>query len=333
MSFPPLLASETSMKRRALLFVLPVVLAVAALAAAIAYRQGALETFDQVTFVADTATGITKGMPVKLKGLSIGVVQDVLPRAGSAANELVMQVHLLINRRHTRYVASDAPVSLAQDGLIGQSYLDIGVGKSPRAIANGEALVYLRKRSLKELADGLSDDTAPILRDLGAFAKSLGDPDGDARRMLQSARETVAMVPQVTQRTLKVLGEADATIVSLRNQSSASLAQTTQLLQRADALLTKVDDAAPQLLQSAGATLANTERASTAASRIVADSEAPLRALLSKGEQGADTAVEILEGATQTWPVNTLLPARGYRSALPEAAVAPGIVRPRKETP
>ena len=320
-------------RRNALWFVLPVLLCVAMLIAAIAYRQGAFETFDRVTLVVDSAAGISKGMPVKLKGLVVGTVQDIVPRAGRQANELVMQVELSINRRHTRFIASDAPVSIGQDGLLGQTYLDVGTGTATRAVANGESLQFTRKRSISELAQGLADGATPILRDFASLAKSLDDPKGDARTAMRSFRESAEAVPEVTRKTLKVLTETEATVVQLRKSSSATLQQATQVLSHTERLVTTVEEATPKLIKDTDRILQNAERASASASRIVENSETPVQTILSKGEQGTTGAVDVIEGARSAWPLRAMLPAPRYSSALPELGRAPGVLRPGGDAP
>lgn len=307
---PPVIAS---LRRKALAFVLPVLAGVALLIATIAWRQGYFENYSEITFVVDSATGIGRGMPVKLKGVAVGQVKDFRLASG-AAGEVGIAVVLSLNQRYAQHVPNTSKVTLTQEGFIGQSYIEILPGEGGRFVANGESLLFERRRGLKEVIDDLGKEAAPILHDVRQLAHGLADPRGDLQSSLRNAAGLAGQLPEIGRQTRSSLQAAGTAIDALSERSAGVLRQ--------------VETGLPPLLEKTGGVLDTLQNTSSHVERLAADLREPLLAIGEDGRHASAEARLLVDGVKQSWPVRALLAEPARQTLLPDSAAATGILRP-----
>src|SRR2546430_12360255 len=81
----------------------------------------------------DTVAGLAEGNPVKISGVTVGVVKDIrLPRDPKARDVFIS---LMVDRKYAERIRGDSRARLKKLGLLaGDSYIDITPG-SPRFAA------------------------------------------------------------------------------------------------------------------------------------------------------------------------------------------------------
>lgn len=314
MSRPPQLRLPGSLRRRALLFVLPVLLGIALLIAAIAYRQGYFERYDAVSFLIDSATGISRGMPVKLNGLMIGQVREMAPVGAGASGNLGIVVTLALNQRYTGIIASDSKVTLAQEGLIGQSFVEILPGGGGRTVASGESLEYQKRRGLKEIVEAASSEAIPILQDVRGFSRKFVDPEGDFQTGLRNTVQLTREFPEMSRQAL-------ATVRSTREMIDAVKLKTVATLDSAEKEM-------PALLDKTGAILDSVKDTSQQVRQLAQELHGPVLGIVEDGRHVSAETRQIVGAAKQSWPLNTILPPPAHQVVLPDSALGVPILEP-----
>src|ERR1700674_957235 len=78
----------------------------------------------------DTVTGLAEGNPVKISGVTVGVIRDIyLPRDPKQKD---VDITLMVDRKYSDRIRGDSRARLKKLGLLaGDSYIDISPG-SPR---------------------------------------------------------------------------------------------------------------------------------------------------------------------------------------------------------
>ena len=315
MSTPPPLLIIASLRRKALAFVLPVLAGVALLLAAIAWRQGYFEHFNEISFVVDSATGISRGMPVKLRGVMVGQVKDFRLTSGQAPEEVSIAVILSLNQRYTQHVPNTSKVTLMQEGFIGQSYIEILPGEGSRFVASGESLQFERRRGLKEVIDELGKEAAPILQDVRQIAHRLADPQGELHTSLKNAANLAGQLPDIGRQAQTSLQSARTAFEALKDTSSAAR--------------TQIDAGVPPLLDKAGGVLDALQDSSNTVRQLTADLRGPLRAISEDGRQASGDARLLLDGVKQSWPARVLFGEPARQGVLPDSSAGSGILHPQ----
>lgn len=313
MKTPPPLLIVASLRRKALAFVLPVLLGVSLLVATIAWRQGYFENFHEISFVVDSAIGISRGMPVKLKGVTVGQVEE-FRLSGNAAGEVGIAVILSLNQRYVQHVPNTSKVTLAQEGLIGQSYIEILPGEGVRYVASGESLPFERRRGLKEIIDELGKEAAPMLTDARQLAHRLADPEGDLQKSLKSAANLVGQLPEIGRQAQTSLQSAATAFDAVRDSSAAIRVQ--------------IASDVPPLVDKAGGVLDALQDSSNNIRRLTEELRAPLLAIGEDGQQASSDARLLVEGVKQSWAARVLLGEPLHQAVLPDSAAGAGILRP-----
>src|SRR2546430_1256794 len=105
----------------------------------------------------DTVAGLAEGNPVKISGVTVGVVKDIrLPRDPKAKD---VQISLMVDRKFAERIRGDSRARLKKLGLLaGDNYIDITPG-SPRfdALEPGSAIPAQRQTNVDQLISSGED--------------------------------------------------------------------------------------------------------------------------------------------------------------------------------
>jgi phospholipid/cholesterol/gamma-HCH transport system substrate-binding protein len=169
------------------LFVFLIIGAVGLTALAIGMRQELFTPKTVISFESDSGQDITRGLPVKLSGFQIGKVEAL-----ELTEDARVRVTLSINNEYMKWVRHDSAARLKQEGLIGNTIIDVvpGTAASPPLNA-GDTIRFERDRGLARVAEELYAEVAPLLRDLKKIAHYVEDPQGDIKQSFAGARELV----------------------------------------------------------------------------------------------------------------------------------------------
>ncbi len=105
----------------------------------------------------DTVSGLAEGNPVKISGVTVGVVRDIyLPRDPKQKD---VDITLMVDRKYADRIRGDSRARLKKLGLLaGDSYIDISPG-SPRfdALDPGSAIPAARQTNVDQLISSGED--------------------------------------------------------------------------------------------------------------------------------------------------------------------------------
>ncbi len=105
----------------------------------------------------DNASGLAEGNPVKISGVTVGVVRDIrLPRD---PKQREVQISLMIDRKYSERIRADSRARLKKLGLLaGDSYIDISPG-SPRyeVVEPGSVIPAHRQTNVDQLISSGED--------------------------------------------------------------------------------------------------------------------------------------------------------------------------------
>jgi phospholipid/cholesterol/gamma-HCH transport system substrate-binding protein len=102
-----------------------------------------------ITFF-DVATGIAKGSPVRLNGLTIGNVSSV-GFSGEAARGRFIRIEMNIASQYLPLIPTDSRVSVGSENLLGSRLIDISKGSAATAVAPGGELTADTTTELEDL--------------------------------------------------------------------------------------------------------------------------------------------------------------------------------------
>lgn len=305
---PPRAASQR--RQIAALLILALLLALT-LAGAIAYQHGVLTTRSQVYFLADDASGLSPGTPVRMSGFRIGKIaaMDLQP-------DLTVKVVLAIESEPFSHLKADARADVVREQLR-PAAIDLRPGSAEQPLNADDPRVAFRKRgTLTEIAEDLRTRLAPILDDVkqltGMARARRGDIDamienahalsrdmaGTAQQMRALAQELRGRVDRLGAQGETALGEANRSIVRLGNLVGQADKSLEAVNNRLPGMLNKADDA----LTSLDAVLRDARTISSATAKGVPElmrSTAPL----------IDDSRDTMQGLRESWPLRTMLPA------------------------
>ncbi|MBZ5728856.1 MAG: MlaD family protein [Acidobacteriia bacterium] len=102
-------------------------------------------------YIAD-ASGVGAGSPVRVDGIGVGKVSSV-KLSGSRERSRVVQVVLEVERDRLASIPEDSVVQISSDTLIGDKFVDISSGTSPRPIRPDAEMIYKEQPDLMKTID------------------------------------------------------------------------------------------------------------------------------------------------------------------------------------
>jgi ABC-type transporter Mla subunit MlaD len=277
----------------------------------VGYKQGAFIPHTSIYFYAADASGINKGMPVKLFGLPVGSVKrlDLSDRG--------IKVELSIISDYIPRIPRGSDAKISREGVVGGAFLQIipnTPDKDMPSVAAEEIIEFTPSRTVAELIDDLKLQVTPMLSDVRGVLAALNSKDGDFRKSAAAARVALEQLPATADATRKLMADADRAVVALSPRAEAALTSLAhvsanadqQLPQLAGKMATTLDSLNEAAIQIRDATRKNGEALHDAlrqAPAVVRDS----------GDLVRD-GLEIADGVRNAWPVRNLVEPRTTRT-------------------
>jgi phospholipid/cholesterol/gamma-HCH transport system substrate-binding protein len=314
------------LERRTGLFVLFAALIVGALIFGILVREGAFTKTTPLSFLANSAQGIAKGMAVQLSGFKVGTVESLGLQSDGA-----VKVKLAVLSDYMRLINQDSVARLAKAGLIGESRIEIVAGRAAsRPMPPGGALKFERAPDIGVIAQSLSEQVRPILADLKEITESIKSPEGDIHSTIRNAKLASAelakaatqmnrLAQQSQQQLGGVLTKADQAIAHVDEAIAAAdgaIARADAVLVHAGSTLAAVQGTLPQLLLKLDRTLDKLDAVAEDAKKVTASAAEELPPTLRDARAAAKDGRAIVSGARRAWPISSFV-AEPREQALP----------------
>lgn len=183
----------------------------------VAYKQGMFVQHTQVYFNAPDATGINKGMSVRLYGVPVGSVQEV-----QLAERGGVRVRLGINSDYMPRIPRGSQARIVREGYVGTASIQIvtgtaGADRSP--IEQGEDIKFVAAKGINEMLDEVRAQMTPAFEELRKFAGEMADPKGDFRRSVSATRELIEGLPEANRELRQLLRTTEKTMVQVGRQA------------------------------------------------------------------------------------------------------------------
>ena len=203
-------------RRQVSVFLLTALLGFAALVTLVAYKQGMFVPHTDIYFHAPDATGINKGMAVRLHGVPVGTVREV---------ELVergVRVRLGINNDYIPRLPRSAQARITREGYVGVASIQIvttGADRTP--VAEGEEIRFIAQKGMADMLDEVRAQMTPAFQELRRAAAEMGDPSSDFRKSVTALRVLIEELPQANRDLRQLLRTTDRTMNALGKQAES----------------------------------------------------------------------------------------------------------------
>ena len=276
-------------------FLLIAFLLVTAFLGLVAYKQGWFVHQSPIHFLTANALGISKGMPVKLHGFTIGSVNDMELKQGG------VDVRLLIGSEYLSHIPQDSRAKHAREsGLIGASVIDILPGKAERSIEEGAQISFEPARGINDIIDDFRRQAIPAFNEVKNAMTHVGQTGEDVTQMLASLRKEVEQLPATHRAIRKLVEEATQATEELSKQATVTLHSVEKVSNTVDRTIPAVSEKLVSSLQSIDA-------AAVQARKTGEEVQLTLRAarpLVEHSEVAAREAGDVLGAAKRVWPLS-----------------------------
>jgi len=269
--------------------------------AALAWSQRWFTPTLELYFYADTATGLNRGMAVKLVGFNVGSLDQV-----EVVGELRVRGKVRMDRRYRDSVGKDARIRLTRESVIGSYVLQLIPGQGdPGPVDNGSTLTYERELDYSAMAAGLLERVGPVIDDLRAVTSQLVDPKAGVPTTVRNLNEAAVELATMS-RGIRALAEESGRIVrEVPARAEPVLQDLQRSLAQIESLTRSLNEALPPMIDDTRASLQSLRRTSESAQRVIAED---VPRILRRSETVLEDAEQILGAARRSWPVKNMLP-------------------------
>lgn len=292
---------------------LAIVLAVA-LAVLSAYRQGWFTPTVHAYVELPSASGVQLGTPVKLKGFTIGEVDEI-----SLEKDLAVRARLRITAEKMELLGADASGRFGRDGPIGGKFIEILPGSREGRRLSADATLPM------DAGSELEDVMATVKTAVEKLSIAIGKVDpilDDTRKLTGEAvamRETVRNSLSVTMANITAMsaelrrtGETARTLVGNIDGDRARLVEDVRaVLRQADAASESAKNALKALETNLPPTLENAKEASGDVKQMIRETKSEVPSLVRSGRAAAQDAADITSGLKNTWPLSSVIKPPG----------------------
>jgi ABC-type transporter Mla subunit MlaD len=261
----------------------------------VAYKQGWFVRQSPLHFVTPNALGITKGMPVKLHGFTIGQVSELkLAEAG-------VDVQLSIVSQYLRRIPQGSYARHAREsGVIGTAVIDIVPGPGPMPLAEGSVIRFEPARGIAEIIDDFRRQAVPAFNEVKQAMSQIGRSGEDLTAILAALRAEVEQLPATHRAVRKLVEEATKATGELNQQAGATLAATERVAHGVERALPALSDKLTNSIDSIDAAAVQLKKTGEEAQATLRSA----RPLLDHGEAAAREAGDVLSAAKRVWPLS-----------------------------
>lgn len=167
------------------LFILSAIITIIAIVFAIGVDRNIFVSKVDITVLAQTADGLSKGMSVKYSGFAISRVDSVKLR-----DDGKVVISIGIPRSYTKWIKQDSVFKLSALSFIGSGEIAISTDFNSEAlpVANGDIFELTRDGNVQALIDQATpvvEDLSEIVNNINVILYRVADEDGDVNKFLR----------------------------------------------------------------------------------------------------------------------------------------------------
>jgi len=290
-------------RKQVSVFLLTALLGFAALVTLVAYKQGMFVPHTDIYFHAPDATGINKGMAVRLHGVPVGAVREV------ELAERGVRVRLGINNDYLPRLPRSAQARITREGYVGTASIQIittGADRTP--VAEGEEIRFIAQKGMADMLDEVRAQMTPAFQELRRAAGELADPQSDFRKSVTAMRVLIEELPHANRELRQLLRTTDRTMSALGKQAESVGVQAELTLDTLARLGAQSEQQMPVLAEKLGTTLDSLNATAIQVQETTKTNGDALRELLTQAPElmrGSNELVrdsqEIAGAARRTW--------------------------------
>ena len=281
-------------------FVMPALIGLVVVGAVIAWKQELFVTRTPIYIFTDSALGITKGIPVKVFGLTVGTVDDIEIVPGTPGNKGQVRVRLNIGSEYLQHITKDSRAKLMREGVVGQALIEIVPGdQSVRPVARNEVITFERGKTLGELSEELNRALSPVLAQVKEAIGDMQNPEGKLLKSVERVTTLLDELPDSNRKLQSVLVKAEGTLARADTMLVNADRAVTGIALKADNTFSGLDKIVADVSTAAPSILKNLDTASQGLAR--ATERMPL--LIDGGNSLIRDANQTITGAKAAWPI------------------------------
>jgi len=258
----------------------------------IAKQKGLFQKTEEVYFVAERATGLYTGMPVKVSGFKIGRLKDM-----KLQDDATVRITLSIEASQMKWLREDSYAFLTKEGLIGESIIEIIPGRG-RNLMQGERINFERLKGIEEMAGELKGEITVILNEIKELLTYINAPQGDVKKSLSNLQKISEELIETTRATNKLLEELNVRLTSIGDKTEGTLDETKRRLEELSGLINtariSIDSLFRELLETTKDIKA-----------LTGQSSKDIPQLLEHTKRSLQDVEEILQSIKGIWPIRT----------------------------
>jgi ABC-type transporter Mla subunit MlaD len=198
------------------MFLLTALAGFAGLVGLVAYKQGLFVQHTRIYFHAPDATGINKGMAVRLHGVPVGAVKAV------ELTDRGVRVQLGINSDYIAQLPRGAQARLTREGYLGAASIQVvpGTAATDRTpVAEGDEIRFTAQKGMADMLDEVRQQMTPAFQELRKAAAEMADPESDFRKSVTALRLLIEELPPATRELRQLVRDTDRTVVGVGRQA------------------------------------------------------------------------------------------------------------------
>jgi phospholipid/cholesterol/gamma-HCH transport system substrate-binding protein len=292
-------------------FLLTALVGFAGLLALIAYKQGMFVQHTHIFFHAPDATGINKGMAVRLYGVPVGAVKDI-----EFADRGGVRVRLGIASDYIPRLPRGSQARVTREGYVGAASIQIvtaAAGADRTPVVEGEEIRFIAQKGLTDMLDEVRQQMTPAFQELRRAASEMADPNGDFRRSVRSLRALIEQLPDGTREVRQLVRDTDRAMVSLGRQTENTLSIVARVATQTEEQLPVITGKLAVTLDSLNASAVQLREVLQEAPELVRGSGELVRG---GGELVRDTQ-ELTAAARRTWLLRDYVDTSSEMRTLP----------------
>lgn len=290
------------LRRQVNLFFLFALLLIAGFVGLVAYKQGWFIKHTTIHFVTRDALGISRGMPVKLYGLTVGSVKEM------AIGDEGVEVQLEINSEYMPRILKGSRARFAREaGVVGASVIEIVPVRGSLAghvpLGEGNRIDFERSRGITEIVEEFRRQAAPALSEMRQMFSQINRSGDDAAATLSALRGEAERLPETHAAVRKLIGDAGRAA----GQASATFEQASATLDSARRAAESLERETPVIAGKFSTALDSVNAAAGQVRETAREGEDVMRRVgpfLDQGESAAREGREVFDAAKRTWPLS-----------------------------